>query len=528
MTVKAKKLIFPHSGWRRLIRISIGWILIGIAEALAYTILAVAIMHNWSATPVVVTASIALLLTVLCSRAGYLSGARLAGDLYNALGKALARVKLAWFTAQHRALVTRAAGESIPTFMGVPAHQLQTFILAPLVPVLLIVSIALIGGPAPASLVAMLLVISFIVQYIGQRSLAHADARRHDLSNTAATANLELIEHIELLRTAASPNHVIQRVSNAWQAHEKALRRTNIAAAPATLISAIASVLPLAGMLIFLGTTINNADPGTVLALIVLTGRASAPLDTLALAGLTLADLRNTAGTFLEIIGAPVLPEPTTSTHRNLEDNGFELLNVTSPPALQHITVTLPAGVRTHIAGPTGAGKSTLLSLLMRYDDPVSGQIKLGGIPLTALTEQDLASKIAYVPQDPVVFTGTLASNIRIGRPCATDEEISAAARAAALDDLLERDPLGIHQHVGRYGAALSGGERQRLAIARALIKDAPIVILDEATSALDENTEARIAHAIRELDATVVFVTHRPSDIWQPHHVVELGANEK
>lgn len=527
MTARANKLIFPRSGRRRLIRISIGWGLIGIVEVLAYTVLALAIMHNWNATPVLVSAGIALLITVLYSRAGYLSGAYLAGDLYGELGSALARVKLAWFTAQHRALVTRAAGESIPTLMGLPAHQLQTFILAPLVPVLLIVSIAIIGGLAPASLVAALLALSFAAQYASQRALSHADARRHELSHTAATANLELVDHIELFRTAASPNHAIQRASNAWLAHEKALSHTNLAAALATFISAIASVVPLAGVLIFLGTQTDIVDPGIVLALIVLTGRASAPLDDLALAGIALADLRSTTSSFLEITGAPTLPEPAANTHHDFADNGFELLEVTSQPALENITATVPTGTRTHITGPTGAGKSTLLGLLMRFDDPVSGQITLGGIPLTELSEQDLASKIAYVPQDPVVFTGTLASNIRIGRPSATDEEINEAAHAAALDDLLERDPLGIYQNVGRYGAALSGGERQRVAIARALIKDAPIIILDEATSALDQNTEARIAHAIRELDATVVFVTHRLSHIWQPHHVVDLGAHK-
>lgn len=525
MMARINDTLVPRPARRHLIRIGLGWTLAGCAEALAYTMLALAIIHRWSPLPVLISAGLALCLTVLCSRAGYITGAHLAGDLYGAMGEALARAKLAWFTASNRSLITRAAGIGIPTFMGVPAHQLQTFILAPLTPALLLISIAVIGGPQPALLAAVLLLVSLLAQYRAQRSLARADNARQEHSEDAARGTLELVEHLELLRTAAGPRRALRRAEGAWQAQERALARTNRAAAPATLISAVASILPLAGMLILLGATPGAVDPGRVLALIILTGRASAPLNDLALAGIAIADLQSATASYREILAAPTLPSPTDAERRSPKDSSFALVDVTAPPALSELTATLPAGGRIHVAGPTGAGKSTLLGLLMRFDDPASGQVVLGGVPLGALTEHDLAERIAYVPQDPVVFTGTLASNIRIGRPDASDEEMIAAARAAALGPLIERDPLGLDQSVGRYGAALSGGERQRVAIARALIKGADILILDEATSALDDETESQIADNIRGLDATIIFITHRSPDIWDPDCTITLGS---
>ena len=159
----------------------------------------------------------------------------------------------------------------------------------------------------------------------------------------------------------------------------------------------------------------------------------------------------------------------------------------------------------------------------MRFDDPDQGSVTLGGVSLRDLPYDALAAHIGYVPQDPLVFSGTLGENIGLGRPGATETEIEDAARRAALGAVLDRSTLGIHQDIGHQGAALSGGERQRVAIARAFLKDAPVLVLDEATSALDEATERRIAGAVRELAATVFVVTHRDPAIWEPTRTITL-----
>ncbi|OKL53684.1 ABC transporter [Bowdeniella nasicola] len=518
--------VFPGQARRRLLGIGMGWALVGLAEATAYTVLALAVAHRGGILPVLVAAACALIATVLCSRSGYLAGARVAGDLYAALGGALARTKLAWFTADHRALVTRVAGLGVPSLMGLPAHQLQTFILAPLVPLLLLGGIAIVSGPIPALLTAGLLIVALLAQFVAQRRLAHADADRHRAEHAATAATLELVDHLELLRTAAPPARGLQRAERAWSAQERAMSRTNGAAAPATFVSALAGVLPLAGVCVYLAATGGFADPLAALALLVLTGRASAPLDELALAGVSISELRATVSAYGEVVAAPSLPLATGG--RAPRDNAIELRGVVQPPALDGVSATIPEGARVHVAGPSGAGKSTLLGLLMRFDDPARGEITLGGVPLAELAEHELAGRIAYVSQDPVVFSGTLASNIRIGRPEADDDQVARAARLAGLDGVVDCDAEGIHQQVGRHGAALSGGERQRLALARALVKDAPVLILDEATSALDMDTERGIATRLADTAATVVFVTHRDPGIWSPDHTIDLNGGAR
>lgn len=515
---------FPASARRLLLSVSLAWVLVGAVEAAAYTGLALAITNRGRPEGVLVLAAASLVITVLCSRAGYLAGARLAGDLYRALGTALARTKLAWFTPEHRALVTHAAGVGIPSLMGVPAHQLQTLILAPIVPLLLVVGIAVVSGPAPALTAAALLAAALSAQVFAQRRLAGADAARHVADRRATAATLELVDHLELLQTVAGPVGALARTEEHWLSQEAAMRRTNRAAAPATLVSGLASALPLGGILLFLATTGGFTNPFAALALIVLVGRAGAPLDELALAGIAVSELRATTAGYRDVVTAPALPLPDTTGAQRPRDNRIELRSVAMPPALESVTATIPEHSRTHVAGPSGSGKSTLLGLLLRFDDPAFGEIALGGVPLRALTEGELVSRVAYVPQDPVVFTGTIASNVRIGHPDATDEQIVAAAQQAGLGAVLARDPSGIEQSVGRHGAALSGGERQRVAIARALIKNAPVIVLDEATSALDETTERLVVASVTGTDATIVFVTHRSPDIWAPDQSIVLG----
>ena len=175
---------------------------------------------------------------------------------------------------------------------------------------------------------------------------------------------------------------------------------------------------------------------------------------------------------------------------------------------------------------PVSSTSDNLVELLMRFDDPEQGHILMGGVKLNDMPYATLAAHIAYVAQDPIVFTGTLADNIRIGNPQASDDEIKAIAQKSMLGAVISRSPEGIHQSVGQQGMALSGGERQRVALARALIKEAPILVLDEATSALDEKTERDIASVICSLPATVIVVTHRDPTIWQPTQTIVLNGD--
>jgi ATP-binding cassette subfamily B protein len=194
-------------------------------------------------------------------------------------------------------------------------------------------------------------------------------------------------------------------------------------------------------------------------------------------------------------------------------------------PALRHFALHVPAGTTVALVGPTGAGKSTALSLLHRMWDPQSGVIRVDGIDHRDIKLSSLRRNIGVVFQDSTMFYRSIADNLRIGKLDATQAELEAAATLAEAHDFIMRQPHGYDTLVGERGATLSGGERQRLAIARALLKNPPILILDEATSALDSVTEARIQKALRVLmeGRTTFVIAHRLSTIRDADQVVVL-----
>jgi ATP-binding cassette subfamily B protein len=181
-------------------------------------------------------------------------------------------------------------------------------------------------------------------------------------------------------------------------------------------------------------------------------------------------------------------------------------------PLLEHVSLHIPAGTRVGIVGRTGAGKSTLLNLLLRLYDPTAGEIRLDGVDAREYRLADLRTQFAVVSQESVLFSTTIAANIAYARPDAPMEEIVAAAKAAQAHDFIMSLPEGYETKVGDRGARLSGGERQRIALARAFLKDAPILVLDEPTSALDRGTEAAIIDSLDKLmeGRTVLMIAHR------------------
>jgi glucan exporter ATP-binding protein len=209
-------------------------------------------------------------------------------------------------------------------------------------------------------------------------------------------------------------------------------------------------------------------------------------------------------------------------------DVDFEDLNFSydgKRPALAHFTLHVPAGTAVAFVGPTGAGKSTALSLLHRMWDAQSGVIRIDGIDHRDIKLESLRRNIGVVFQDSTMFYRSIGDNLRIGKPDATQAEIEEAAKLAEAHDFIMRQPQGYETLVGERGTTLSGGERQRLAIARALLKNPPILILDEATSALDSITEARIQKALKVLmqGRTTFVIAHRLSTIRDADQVVVL-----
>ncbi len=212
-------------------------------------------------------------------------------------------------------------------------------------------------------------------------------------------------------------------------------------------------------------------------------------------------------------------------------------------PAVEHVDFGLAPGRTLGIVGATGAGKSTLVRLLLRQAEPDAGWLLLGGVPLPELPLAALRAHIAWVPQEPFLFSASVADNIALARPGATPAEIEAAARLAAVHDDIARLPEGYATEVGERGVTLSGGQRQRVAIARALLSDAPLLVLDDALSAVDTGTETAILDHLRELRAArpersviVIVIAHRLSAVMDADevivlkqgHVIERGTHQR
>ena len=235
-----------------------------------------------------------------------------------------------------------------------------------------------------------------------------------------------------------------------------------------------------------------------------------------------------------EILSAPELPTPdgrrsadeaqaSSGASVSLEDVSFSY--EADHPVLQGVSFRVDPGTMTAIVGPSGCGKTTIARLVARFYDVDAGSVRVGGGDVRDWETADLMAQLSLVFQDVYLFDDTLEANVRVGNPHASRVDIEDAARLSGVDDIVRRLPLGWDTHVGEGGRALSGGERQRVSIARALLKNAPIVLFDEATSALDPENESRVTDAMAALrrDATLIVIAHKLDTITAADHIVVL-----
>jgi ATP-binding cassette subfamily B protein len=218
------------------------------------------------------------------------------------------------------------------------------------------------------------------------------------------------------------------------------------------------------------------------------------------------------------------LPEKTGGAVR-FDNVTFQYPSRPNFKALNGFSLDVASGQAVALVGPSGAGKSTVFQLMLRFFETQSGSIRFDGVDITQLDPVALRQKIAVVSQEPVIFSGTIAANIRYGREDAGDAQVRAAADAAAALEFIERLPNGFDTLVGERGVTLSGGQRQRLAIARAILRDAPLLLLDEATSALDAENERLVQTALNNLmvGRTTLVIAHRFSTIQRLERIVVL-----
>lgn len=468
------------------------------------------------------------LLRYLSDLSGFRAGTTLLRGVYHRLGDHLARLPIGWYTADRIGEVSVLAGRGVLQAMSVIAHQLAPLTSAAVTP-LTIVGVVLVFDwrLGLAALAAVPIVV--LVQIRSGRAMAAGDVERHARDQDAAGRVVEYLQAQPVLRAGGRTTERFGMLDDALRGSEHAARRSTCTALTGvvglTLVVQLTFTALLAlGAYFALGGDIGTAE---LLAVLVLAARCIEPLLSLAELGGQLRAARAELTRLDTLLRTPPLPEPTDPVRPGRHDLAFESVTFAHDDrrVVDDLSLPVPQGQRLAIVGPSGAGKSTLLQLIARFYDVDAGTVRMGGVDIRTIDTEYLMSQISIVFQHVYLFDGTIEDNVRLGRPDATDAQVRAAAAAARLDEVIDRLPDGRHTNVGEGGALLSGGERQRVSIARALLKDAPIVLLDEVSSALDPVNEAAVHEGIERLMAgrTVVVVAHRLPTVQRADRVVFL-----
>ena len=288
------------------------------------------------------------------------------------------------------------------------------------------------------------------------------------------------------------------------------------------------------GVAFLLGYAVQNPQQrpssGSFLTLVIAIITMYRPIKSLVRVNSTLQQGRAASRRVFELLATKsTLPEPAAPKPLQAAGADIHFDNVSfsyeEKPVLQNIQLTVQAGKLYALVGASGSGKTTLTNLLLRFYDPTSGAVRIGNTDIREVSTKTLRDQIAVVTQETVLFNDSIRNNIALGRPAATDDQIVAAAKHAHADEFITRNTEGYNLTIGERGTRLSVGQRQRLTIARAILKDAPILILDEATSALDTESERIVQAALEELmvGRTTICIAHRLSTIQKADVIVAM-----
>lgn len=296
------------------------------------------------------------------------------------------------------------------------------------------------------------------------------------------------------------------------------------------LVLSLATFIFAVGLFIFSGDTENIAFALTMLFFLVFAPGISVPVFKLTNIGQSMTSITEAVDRIDKVMSEEEISEPAESKMPNGYDIRFDKVSFSygenTPQVLKNVTFEAKQGEITAIVGPSGSGKSTAAQLIPRFRDVCSGSISVGGSDIREMRTMDLMNCMSFVFQDTFLFSDTLYSNISVGRPNASREEVYAAAKAAQCHEFIEALPNGYDTLIGEGGVYLSGGEAQRVSVARAILKNAPILVLDEATAYADPENERRMQLALQELirNKTVIMIAHRLSTIKNADRIIVLN----
>lgn len=462
------------------------------------------------------------------SQAGNGAATEVLRSLLDRLGDRLVELPVGWFAADRSGELADVATRGIVFASTAPYAILRPIITAFVTPAAVLVGAVFIDWRIALTMACAAPVMWFVYRWLSRR-LAEAD-REHVTAVADASSRLIELARVQPALRAAGDNTIAQRlVEDALRDQHATNRRMQITGgAGIGLFGGVVQLAVIAvvvvGAWLALGGELAIAS---LVPLLVLAVRFVEPVTHSGALGGGISIANNTLDRVQAILDEPILREPAAPAP--LRDHTIRFDHVTfgygSEPVLRDLSFEAPAGAMTAVVGPSGSGKTTITRLVARFYDPERGTVSIGGVPLTELGSDRVAAAVAPVFQDVYLFDGTILDNIWIGSPDASREDVVRAGEQARVDEIAARVPGGWDARVGEGGTNLSGGERQRVSIARALLKDAPIVLLDEATAALDVGNEQAIGDAfaaVRE-NRTLIVVAHRLQTIAAADRIIML-----
>jgi len=530
------RILGPDAGTfrRLLIALVTSAILQGIAFALMVPLITAILAADWSAAWMWLGIEVILLavyaIVVYRSKIASADTSRVvATNLWQRMGDHIAQLPLGWFGPARVGQASKTVSAGVLDVMGLPTNLLRPLIDTFVTPAVVVVAmfffnvqLALITAATTPFLV--------LAYHFAGRLMMSTDKHTHDAAVDTANRLVEFAQAQPVLRAfgrqAESGRLLDDALVTQRAADRKMLTRVTVAQFGFGLVvQAAFTTVILAGIALTLGLTLG---PVELIALLILTTRYVQPLLDGGDISAGLRSVRNTLDRMETILNTPTLPTVGTAsapTEPSVEFEGVTFGYDPARPVLKDVSFTVPARSMTALVGPSGAGKTTVTRLIARFWDTTAGTIRIGGKDIAALTPDDLMRQLSFVFQDVYLFSGTIRDNILLANPSATEDELARVVRLARVDEMALRLPAGLDTHVGEGGFALSGGERQRVSIARALLKDAPIVLLDEATAALDPENEALIQEALSALtaDRTLIVVAHRLQTIASADQILVL-----
>jgi len=497
--------------------------LVGVFPDMPAADISAILTYGWLAVGGIIANIVLYFIALMCS---HLAAFGTLYELKLIFSKHITEIPLGYHLTTGSGKLRKIMDENIESIEVFIAHQLPDFIGSLTAPFAMIVILLKIDWRF--GLVSLLgIVLAFVVQFMGFNGAARE--KMHKFQKAQESMNGASVEYVRGMPEIKAFNQTadsFKKLSGSIKDYtsfvlEYALGWQNCMPAFTTIINNIYLLLIPVGIMIGMNTTDYRAFSMKFVFYLVLVPAIAGVLNKIMYISESFTQIDGNVERMDEILNIPVLPDSHLKTTLNNHDISFENVSFsyeaeTKVMALNHISFIAKQGKVTAIVGPSGGGKSTIASLISRFWDVTDGSIKIGGMDIRKIPLHDLMENVSFVFQDIFLFKQTILDNIRMGNPQATEKQVMEAARAAQCHDFIEKLPNGYETVVGTKGIHLSGGECQRIAIARAIIKNAPIIVLDEATAFSDPENEYLIQKAFEKLmqGKTVVMIAHRLSTI--------------